>query len=172
MNPHDEDILKPDMAEESTQETAPAKEEKKEEYKDQWLRAVADYHNLQKEMSSQRAEWARMSEVQVIEEFLPVYDNFKKAFAHKPASDDKQWQNWATGIGFIMQQFSTVLKAHDIEEMKTVGEVFDPTKHDTVGEEAAEGKAPGTIIREVDGGYNLKGKVIKVAKVIVAAGEP
>ncbi len=169
MTQHDDD-MKHDMTE-GVKEEAPAAEEKKEEYKEQWLRAVADYQNLQKEMSSQRAEWARMSEVQVIEEFLPVYDNFKKAFAHKPDSEDKPWQNWATGIGFIMQQFASVLKAHDIEEMATVGEQFDPTKHDSVGEEVQAGKSAGTIIREVDGGYMLKGKVLKVAKVIVAGEE-
>ena len=170
MTQHDDNNMKQDVTEEVVEET-PVTEERKEDYKEQWLRAVADYQNLQKEMSSQRAEWARMSEVQVIEEFLPVYDNFKKAFAHKPGTEEKQWQNWATGIGFIMQQFSSVLKAHDIDEMVTVGEQFDPTKHDTVGEEVQAGKTPGTIIREVDGGYTLKGKVLKVAKVIVAGEE-
>ncbi len=168
MNQNNDEIVKEEM-EESTEQS---KQPPREEYKDSYLRAVADYQNLQKEMQSQRSEWARMSEAQVIEEFLPVYDNFKKAFAHKPANtEDKQWQNWAVGIGFIMQQFGSILKAHDIEEMPTVGQMFDPTKHDTVGEEVSSDKPPGTILKEVDGGYLLKGKVMKVAKVIVSAAE-
>ena len=132
------------------------------EYKAGWQRALSDYQNLQKDVARQRGEWAAMSEAQILEEFLPVYDNFKKAFvaAHEDGA-------WAKGIGFIMKQFGEVLKSHGIEEIKTVGEVFDATRHESVGEEESEAETH-TIIREVDGGYMMKGKVLKVAKVIIS----
>lgn len=142
------------------------------EYKQGWQRAVADYKNLQKEVESRKSEWAKMSEQYILEEFLPVYSNFKKAFAHHPdlsASESaKQIQNWINGIGHIQKQFGDVLKAHNVVEIKTVGEIFDLKLHETAGEEDVEGKKPGEIIREVDGGYTMNGKVIKVAKVIIA----
>ena len=112
----------------------------------------------------------------MLEEFIPVYDNFKKAFVSVPnvveesqteSSDGKKWLNWSQGIGYIMKQFGDILKAHQIEEIKTVGEMFDPRMHDSVGEEVSE-MPEHTIIREIDGGYIMKGKVVKVAKVIVA----
>src|SRR3989338_2672735 len=102
--------------------------------------------------------------------------NFKKAFVSVPnvveesqteSSDGKKWLNWSQGIGYIMKQFGDILKAHQIEEIKTVGEMFDPRMHDSVGEEVSE-MPEHTIIREIDGGYIMKGKVVKVAKVIVA----
>lgn len=140
------------------------------EYKAGWQRAVADYQNLQKEVARQKSEWAAMGEAQMISEFLPVYDNFKKAFSAQHADD-----NWAKGIGFIMKQMGEVLKAYGIEEIKTVDEMFDATKHEAVGEEPREAGsasvgeiAENTIIREVEGGYARKGKVLKVAKVIIA----
>ena len=146
-----------------------------DEYKQGWQRAVADYQNLQKETARQRGEWAAMSEAHILEEFLPVYDNFKKAISHtfvtnsdrgKPIANSQEL-NWMKGIEFIMKQFGDVLRAHDIEEIKTVGAMFDATRHESVGEEASD--APEhTIVREVDGGYMMKGKVLKVAKVIVA----
>lgn len=144
-----------------------------DEYKSGWQRALADYKNLQKETVERRGEWARMSEIQILEEFIPVYDNFKKAFSHHPELKDdseehKQMKNWTDGIGYIMKQFGDVLKAHNVEEIKTAGEKFDARWHEAVGEEEAEGKEPGTIIREVDGGYKMNEKVIKVAKVILA----
>lgn len=132
------------------------------EYKTGWQRAVADYQNLQKEVSRQRADWATMSELAILQEFLPIYANFKMAFA-APHGDDQ----WTRGIGFIMKQFSDALKAHDIEEIKTVGEVFDAARHEAVGEEASD-QPEHTIVREVETGYVMKGKVIKVAKVIVS----
>ncbi len=147
-----------------------------EEYKSGWQRAVADYKNLQKEISDRRAEWAQFSEQQIIEEFLPVYDNFKKAFkdtddadAYADDADNanmKKMQNWKKGIEFIMKQFEGVLKEHGIEEIKTVGEVFNPELHEAVGEEESE-QPEHTILKEIDTGYRMNGRVIKAAKVIV-----
>lgn len=139
------------------------------EYKLGWQRAVADYHNLQKEVAARRAEFASMSERQILEDFIPVYDNFKKAFAHhhEVNSEMRQLRNWIDGIAHIMKQFGEVLKAHGVEEIKTAGEMFNPEFHEAIGEEEA-GKEPGLILREVDGGYTMGGRVIKAAKVIIA----
>jgi len=134
-----------------------------------WQRARADYMNLLKEVEQEKSEWASWSKLHIIEEFIPVYDNFKKAFAHRPAPNgDKYWHNWAEGVGFIMKQFGDVLKSHEIEEIKTVGDPFNPERHETVAEEESDEYPEHAIIREVDGGYMLKGKVIRAAKVVVA----
>lgn len=142
-----------------------------EEYKIGWQRALADYHNLQKETEKQRGELVRWSKQVIVEDFIPVYDNFKKAFmAVLPLPEgeiQRGWEQWKNGIGYIMKQFAEVLKNHGVEEIKTTGEKFDPRLHETVGEETAEGKDPGTILREMDGGYKMGEKVIKVAKVVV-----
>ncbi|MBT3419329.1 MAG: nucleotide exchange factor GrpE [Candidatus Magasanikbacteria bacterium] len=138
-----------------------------EEYKIGWQRAQADYQNLQKETENRRTELVQMSELQILEEFIPVYDNFKKAAAHTPENEDKEWQNWAKGIDFIKQQFGTVLKSHNIEEIITVGEVFTTEKHEALGEEEHDEYDDGVIVKEVDAGYTMRGKVIKVAKVII-----
>jgi molecular chaperone GrpE len=114
-----------------------------------------------------------MSEMGIFNEFMPVYENFKKAFEHHPELSEadeahKQMKNWTDGIGFIMKQFHEVLKSHGIEEIKTVDEKFDPNLHEAAGEEQVEGKEAGVIIREVAGGYKMKDKIIKAAKVIVS----
>ncbi|MCX6780185.1 MAG: nucleotide exchange factor GrpE [Candidatus Magasanikbacteria bacterium] len=146
---------------------------KEEEYKKDWQRALADYKNLQKETSERRGEWAQMSKVNILEDFIPVYDNFKSAFFHHPVlqadnEEHKQMKNWIDGIGFIMKQFGDVMKSHGIEEIKTVGEKFDPNMHESMGEEEVEGKEPGTILKELIGGYKMGNKIIKAAKVIIA----
>lgn len=142
-----------------------------EDYKAGWQRAQADYKNLQKEISEMRSEWVRMSEQQILEDFIPVYDNFKKAFVHHPELEGdeagKKIKNWIDGVGFIMKQFENVLKSHSVEEIKTVGEIFNPEQCEAVGEEESD-QPEHTILKEVDAGYMMKGKVIKVAKVIVA----
>ena len=142
-----------------------------EDYKGAWLRAQADYQNFKREVDDQKKDWAAWSELRVLEEFIPVYNNFKKAMEFTPpelAGDEgKAWLNWKRGVEFIMQQFASILKTHQVEEIKTVGEMFDPTMHESMAEEASD--APEhTIIREITPGYMMKGKVVQVAKVVVA----
>lgn len=142
------------------------------EYKIGWQRALADYKNLQNEINTRRSEWAQMSEIQILEDFLPVYENFKKAFNHHPemnpdSEEHKTFKNWIDGIGFIMKQFNDILKNHGVEEIKTIGEKFDPKFHEAMGQEDQEGTESHIILKELDGGYKAGDKVIKVAKVIV-----
>lgn len=138
------------------------------EYKANWQRALADYQNLLKETAKRRQEWVEMSELEVLEEFIPVYDNFKKAFSVKEQGvRSKEQESWRLGIGHIYKQFGEILKQHKIEEIKTVGEKFDPSAHESVGEEEVEGKQHGEIVREIDGGYKMNGRVIKAARVII-----
>ena len=137
------------------------------EFKSGWQRAQADYQNLKKESENMRGEWVRMSEQQIVEDFLPVYDNFNKAFAVKTLhATSLHDENWAKGIEYIMKQYWKVLQDHGVEQIKTVGEMFDTSLHEAVGEE--DGEVEGKILKEIEAGYVMKGKVIKVAKVIIS----
>ncbi|MBI2037701.1 MAG: nucleotide exchange factor GrpE [Candidatus Magasanikbacteria bacterium] len=139
-----------------------------EEYKAGWQRALADYKNLQKETVDMRGVWAKASEQYILEEFIPVYENFKKAFAHRDAmTDENGWKQWAEGIGFIKKQFGDILKNYQVEEIKTVGEKFDPRVHEAIGEESSEGES-NLVLKEVEGGYKRGDKIIKAARVIIS----
>lgn len=135
-----------------------------EEFKAGWQRALADYRNLQAEIARQKSDWAKLSEWQILLELIPVYENFKKAFV---ATNDGG-NNWAKGIECIMRQLGDVLKSHGVEEIKTVGEKFDPRWHETVGQEEVANGERDLILREVGGGYKLGDKVLQVARVIVS----
>ena len=137
-----------------------------EEYKSGWMRAQADYQNLQKEVERKRSEWVKMSEAQILEDFIPVYDNFKKAFNHEV--DAEKLNNWKKGIEYIMKQFGDILGRYSVETIKTVGEKFNPELHETVGEEDMEGMEAGMIVREAESGYKTGDRVIKCAKVIIS----
>jgi len=132
-----------------------------EEYKAGWQRALADYKNLQKEISERRGEWMQMSEQQILEEFIPVYDHLKMSVAGAGEGGP-----WLEGVKHVLRQFAEILKSHGVEEIKTVGEKFDPTKHEAVGEDEGEGES-GIIIKEVSSGYIMGNRTIKAAKVIV-----
>ncbi len=142
---------------------------KLEELTNQYLRAMADYQNLQKEVARERAEMGQYATLRVVERFLPVFDNFNVAMSHMPKSDDKAVVNWAMGVGFIQKQIEGAMKDLGLTPIKTVGEKFDAAKHEAVGEEPGDsGQASGLIIKEVQPGYEVMGRVVRPAKVITA----
>ena len=138
------------------------------DYKQQWIRAQADYQNLQKEVSKQRAIWGCTAREEVLEDVIPVLENFKKAFDHDTTEDRESFENWKKGIGFIQKQLSDLLARYDVEPIATVGETFDPLLHEAVGEEASEEYVEGTVIGEVEGGYKVGDRVLRAAKVTVS----
>jgi molecular chaperone GrpE len=163
----DENINTNDELQEEVKENATEDCKNCGEYKMGWQRAQADYQNLVRETAKQKGEWMQMIKGNILEDFIPVYDNFKKAFAHE-ATDPKQFENWKKGIEYIMKQFGDIIKQNGVEEIKTVGEMFDARVHEIVAEEESETAKEHEIIREVESGYKSAEKVLKVAKVIVA----
>ncbi len=135
------------------------------EYEAQTKRALADYANLQKEVARQREDMGAFAVFRVIERFLPALDYFRAALSHKP--DPDKLEAWFVGIGHIQNQFDTALSDLGIKKIATLGQKFDATKHEAVGEEESEGKEAGEILREVMAGYEINGKVVRPARVIV-----
>lgn len=149
-----------------------ATEDKAEEYLHGWRRAKADYENLKKEVDRERREMGTFARAMAAMDFIPIYDNFKKAAAHEPALSEsegnKPFKQWMEGIQHIKSQFKDVLKQVGIEEIPTVGAPFDPRVHEAVEEREGAGVPPGQIIAELSGGYKMGDRVLQAAKVIIA----
>jgi molecular chaperone GrpE len=130
-----------------------------EDYKDQYLRALADYQNLLRQTQKEKTEFFRYALADFLADLLPVYDNLKMSIAN--LKEDEQKSPWVEGVKYVLKQFKDILTERGVEEIKTVGEKFD---HETM--EAVEGEGE-LVEREIKAGYKLNGKVISPAKVIV-----
>ncbi|MFA5188652.1 MAG: nucleotide exchange factor GrpE [Patescibacteria group bacterium] len=135
-----------------------------DEYLNGWKRAKADYINFKKETEDKQAMLFEFANATLLMEVLPIYDNLKKAIL--VAGEEKN--NWLEGIKQIKKQLEDLLKDHGVEEIKTLGEKFNPEFHEAISKEKKEGVEADTIIVELSSGYLLKGKVLVAAKVIVA----
>ncbi len=143
---------------------------KEEDYQGKYLRALADYENLKKEMEKQKQEWISFANSNLITEILPVLDNFKISTKHIPEKERKS--PWVEGIMYIQKQLLDVLKSQGVEEIETVGKKFDHNLHEAVkdnnlSEEEKKKFKEGEIIKEVRPGYKMHEKVIIPAKVVV-----
>lgn len=132
-----------------------------EEYLNGWKRARADYLNLQKEAAERQKELVEFANAGLLLDLLPMVDHFKLALKHVP--ENIKNDPWYKGIENIQGQLNKFLKDQGIEEIKTVGEKFNPELHEAVGE--VEGEPAEVIAEEVSTGFSLNGKVIQPAKV-------
>jgi len=135
------------------------------EYKAGWQRALADYKNLQKEIENKKGEWIKMSEVQILEEFLPVYEHLQMSIDNDEVQKDNN--PWVQGVKYVLKQFKEILDNHGIEEIKTVGEKFDPNFHEVVDEKESDQES-GEILKQMSTGYIMGKKILRAAKVIIS----
>ncbi|MFH1030711.1 MAG: nucleotide exchange factor GrpE [bacterium] len=105
-------------------------EKKNQEYLSGWQRAKADYLNLKKESEKKYQDLIKFANAGLIIEMLPVLDNFKLALNHIP--EDQKNLDWVVGMTHIKNQLEEILKNLGIEEIKTVGEKFNPELHEAV----------------------------------------
>jgi len=134
------------------------------EYLAGWQRSRADFLNYKKEEMERISEILKYGIEEMILKLLPVLDNFD--VAEKKMPEDLKNNENTKGILQIKNQILDFFKSHGVEEIKTVGQKFDPALHEIVGEEETDAEE-GMIVREVEGGYSKNGKILRVAKVVV-----
>lgn len=138
-------------------------EKKCAEYLAGWQRATADYQNLQKQTVHRLTEMQRFANAEFILELLPMMDHFKYAFKGIP--EDARNSSWLKGLEHIQKNFMKILEDHGVKMLKTVGEHFDPERHEAMEEVVVKGKHSGMIVEEIASGFTLDGKLIQSAKV-------
>ena len=138
-------------------------QKQKEEYLAGWQRARADFLNYKKEEMERIKEILKYGNENLILKILPILDNFEKA--EKEIPDDKKNDKLLEGLFQIKTQFQDFLKNQGIEEIKTIGEKFDPNFQEVVEEVEKADCESGTVIEEAQKGYTIHGKVLRPAKV-------
>lgn len=144
-------------------------QQKLEEYLSGWQRERADFVNYKKDEVKLREDMKFYTKSKIIYEFLNIFDNFDLALKHMPPELSEN--NWAKGIMHIRQQFEIILKGEGVEEIKSIGEKFDPTLHEALEEispPVGEEKESGIVLEELQKGYKLDGKVIRPSKVKIS----
>jgi molecular chaperone GrpE len=137
-----------------------------DDYENLYKRALADYQNLIKRSTEEKKDFVRFANERLIMELLPVYDNLKTAINF--SDESVQGNGWAEGIKYVIKQFKDILEVNGIQEVRTVGEKFDHNKMEAVSEEETDDKKKdGLVAKELKAGYELNGKVIEPARVVV-----
>jgi molecular chaperone GrpE len=138
-----------------------------EELNDKHLRLYAEFDNYRKRTIKERIEQSKNAASEVIASFLPVLDDYERAINAIP--DEESTKAIKDGIILIYNKYKGILTKNGLEEIKSMGEVFNTDLHEAIANVPATSKdQKGKIVDLVEKGYYLNGVVLRFAKVIVA----
>lgn len=129
-----------------------------EDWKAKYLRALADYQNLEKREAREKAEIRTFAAEVVVMRFLPVFDTLMKAKAH--LNDP--------GLDFAYKEFESAFAQLGVVKLDVLGKQFNPHEMECIEVIAGE---DNIVMEELLPGYTLHGKIIRVAHVKVGKKE-
>jgi molecular chaperone GrpE len=132
-----------------------------EEYLNGWKRSRADYLNREREIETQKQNWIKFANQELILKILPVLDSFDHLL--KNHHQDIEKNEWLKGVEQIKKQLEEVLEQEGLKRIKTRGEDFNPVYHEVMEKRGDSEK----IIEEIQAGYLIGERVIRPAKVII-----
>ncbi|MBZ9577625.1 nucleotide exchange factor GrpE [Patescibacteria group bacterium] len=137
-----------------------------EECLENWKRERAAFLNYKKEEAERVGEFVKFANQELILKILPILDNIY--IAEKKLPRELKGNLWVQGFLKTKTQILDFLKKERVEEIKCLGEKFDPSFQEAVGEIKKPGSEPGIVIEEIKKGYTLHGRVLRPAKVKIA----
>ncbi len=135
-----------------------------EETRDQLLRRTAELDNMRRRHLQEREQLIFEGNKRLISDLLGVVDDLERTLEHASEEKDPMTQ----GIELVHKSFLKTLERYGVKPMQTVGDPFDPMKHDALMEEPRTDMAPGLVTREIQRGYMLNDTVLRHAKVFVS----
>jgi molecular chaperone GrpE len=136
-------------------------ESKTSEYKDNWLRAQAEFQNFRRRLDRDNEMMHATMKGDIIKKLLPVLDDLERALQNRSADDP-----WANGIELVARKFQTILENEGVKKIEAVGTEFDPNFHEAISHEPADGTQH--VIGVLQNGYMIGERVIRPALVRVA----
>ncbi len=136
------------------------------ELNDKYLRLYSEFDNFRKRTSKERVELIQTAGEDVFKTILPVLDDFERAIKFNSETADIKAIN--DGVNLVYNKLKSTLTQRGLEEMKTVGEVFNPDLHEAITNIPAPSEdLKGKVVDELEKGYILNGKIIRFAKVVI-----
>ncbi|HET6403313.1 MAG TPA: nucleotide exchange factor GrpE [Candidatus Thermoplasmatota archaeon] len=149
----------PPASPDAKDERVAAAEAREKELIDRLARLQADFENYRRRSREDVAQAKSAGKLDLVKSLLPVLDNLDRALAH--TKDE--------GLQLLARQLRDTLTNAGVVLLEPLGEAFDAKVHEAIAQEAREGAKAGTVLTVVEKGYVLDGKLVRPARVVVAA---
>lgn len=135
--------------------------------KDSVIRAKAEVDNIRRR-SAQDVEKARKFALEKFAgELLPVVDNLERAIASIDMEDEAQ-KAIGEGVQLTLQSFASALDKFGVKEVNPQDQPFNPELHQAMSMQEVPGVEPNTVIAVMQKGYELNGRLVRPAMVMVS----
>ena len=132
---------------------------------DLYLRSQAEMENLKKRVRKDKEDYLKFANESLLKEMLPVLDNLEKALSH--SDNENNVHALKEGIRLTLKGLKDTLSKSGLEEVKALGEPFDPSFHEAVSQVDDPNAKPGIVLTELQRGYTLNTRLIRPAMVVV-----
>jgi len=147
-------------------EALETKTQEAEAQRERALRVMAEFDNAKKRAARDREEYTRYANESLLREILPVLDNFDRAL--QAARGEAGAAAVVAGVELIQRELLRVLEKFGVTPFDSIGQPFDPSRHEAVARVHAPGQPEMTVVGETARGYLLSGRVLRPAMVTVA----
>jgi len=134
-------------------------------------RVSADYLNYQKRQQRIITEARDFATADLVRELLAVLDDMERAMAAAQANHDAD-DPLLAGMKLVYDKALEVLTRHGLRQIDAIGEPFDPQRHEAMMQEPSDAHQEPTVLRQLQRGYELKGRVLRPARVVVSGPPP
>jgi len=143
-----------------------AKDDVAGQYKDQLQRLQAEFSNYKRRVEKERECDFKSAKSLIVQNLLPVLDDFERMVDHHENEMDCNLE----GVQLIYQKLKKILLDEKLEEIVSVGHLFDPEYHEAVSVLETLPEKDGIVLEEWQKGYKFAGKLIRPSRVTVGKG--
>ena len=136
----------------------------RDQLKDRVARLQAEFDNARKRAEREKADFREYATGNVVEQFLPVLDNFELALKAKGSADQLR-----SGVELIVKQMDEALRQLGVAPIASVGEEFDPRYHEALGSVERDDLPDHFVADEIRRGYKLRERLLRPSMVRVVS---
>jgi molecular chaperone GrpE len=141
----------------------------RDEYLELAKRTKADFENFRKRMSAEAQAAAGRGRAELLRDVVPVLDDLERAI--EAAGLDPEGDSddaLAHGVLLVFRSLRDALNRHGVEAVDPRGEKFDPTQHEALSTQRADGVESGTVVEVMQKGYRVGEQLVRPARVVVS----
>ena len=169
-NPLPEDVDLQEIEAFLEQEQIDALAAERDEYRDKFMRALADAENSRKRADRDRREAEQYGSTRLARDLLPVFDNLNRALAAVTDEQRSQYAALIEGVDLTLRELTNVMTRHGMKPISpAAGDTFDPQLHQAMFEAPLPGTKAGQIIQVMTEGFLLHDRLLRPAQVGVSS---
>jgi molecular chaperone GrpE len=135
---------------------------------DRLLRLQAEFENFRKRALRERQEAAQYGYQNLFKDLVSVVDNLERAIAHARESGGGDLASFLQGVELVQRELLAIFEKNHVTEIEALGKPFDPSLHEAMAQVESGAVPPNTVIDVLQKGFQLRDRLVRPSRVIVA----